>query len=215
VYGEPSFPVHQPVFTNSTFTQNIAAEVIGGGAIQIGLQLQGDFTISNCIFWDNTHPQIVSFKSVFTIIRNSLVQGGLPSAVTDGGGNIDSDPLFVNGYELDAGSPAIDAGDNTQPELADVLTDLGGDPRFADDLGTDDTGIGMAPVIDMGAYEFQGTTAQCVADFTGDGELDFFDVSVFLQLFGSQDPDADFTGDGEWDFFDISVFLQAFGAGCP
>ncbi len=55
----------------------------------------------------------------------------------------------------------------------------------------------------------------CLADLTDDGELDFFDVSAFLDAFGAQDPAADFTGDGEYDFFDVSAFLDEFGAGCP
>lgn len=55
----------------------------------------------------------------------------------------------------------------------------------------------------------------CIADLTGDGALDFFDVSAFLMAFGDQDPTADFNSDGVIDFFDISAFLTAFGAGCP
>jgi len=55
----------------------------------------------------------------------------------------------------------------------------------------------------------------CIADLTGDGLLDFFDVSDFLDAFGAMDPIADFTGDGAFDFFDVSDFLDAFGAGCP
>jgi len=53
------------------------------------------------------------------------------------------------------------------------------------------------------------------ADLTGDGTLDFFDISAFLTAFGNQDPVADFTNDGVFDFFDISAFLTAFSAGCP
>jgi len=55
----------------------------------------------------------------------------------------------------------------------------------------------------------------CLADLTGDGSLDFFDVSAFLAAFGSGDLDADFTGDGVLDFFDVSAFLTLFGLGCP
>ena len=55
----------------------------------------------------------------------------------------------------------------------------------------------------------------CQADLTGDGILDFFDVSEFLDLFAQGDPRADFTGDGTFDFFDVSDFLDAFAAGCP
>jgi hypothetical protein len=57
--------------------------------------------------------------------------------------------------------------------------------------------------------------ASCPADLTGDGALDFFDVSAFLSAFNAMDPAADFTGDGVFDFFDVSGFLSAFNAGCP
>jgi len=55
----------------------------------------------------------------------------------------------------------------------------------------------------------------CPADFTGDGELDFFDISAFLTAFSENDPSADFNEDAAFDFFDISAFLTAFTAGCP
>lgn len=55
----------------------------------------------------------------------------------------------------------------------------------------------------------------CPADLTGDGNLDFFDVSAFLSAFSNQDAAGDFNGDGSYDFFDVSAFLSAFSAGCP
>lgn len=55
----------------------------------------------------------------------------------------------------------------------------------------------------------------CPADLSGDGQLDFFDVSAFLNAFNSNQPAGDFTGDGVWDFFDVSAFLNAFNLGCP
>ena len=57
--------------------------------------------------------------------------------------------------------------------------------------------------------------AACPADLTGDGMLNFFDVSAFLTAFGDGDLAADFNGDGVLNFFDVSAFLSAFGAGCP
>ncbi len=56
---------------------------------------------------------------------------------------------------LSAGSPCIDAGDNTAvpPE---VTTDLDGNPRFADDPNSPDTGNGAPPIVDLGAYEVEG-----------------------------------------------------------
>lgn len=55
----------------------------------------------------------------------------------------------------------------------------------------------------------------CLADLSGDGNLNFFDVSAFLSAFGKMQSEADFTGDGMYNFFDVSAFLAAFSAGCP
>ncbi len=55
----------------------------------------------------------------------------------------------------------------------------------------------------------------CPADLNGDGALDFFDVSAFLQALANNNPIADFNGDGMFDFFDVSSFLQQLQAGCP
>jgi hypothetical protein len=98
------------------------------------------------------------------VVSYSDIEGGLT-----GTGNIDADPAFVdpdgadndpntwedNDYRLGAGSPCIDAGDNTASR-AGVTTDLDGNPRFVDDPNTDpDTGNGTPPIVDMGAYEYQ------------------------------------------------------------
>jgi len=55
----------------------------------------------------------------------------------------------------------------------------------------------------------------CPADLTGEGDLNFFDVSAFLAAFAAGDPAADFTNDNMFNFFDVSAFLAAFSAGCP
>ncbi|PCI07283.1 hypothetical protein COB72_10480 [bacterium] len=65
------------------------------------------------------------------------------------------------------------------------------------------------------AYMFGIPELVCTADLTGDGSLNFFDVSAFLTFFQIEDAIADFTGDGEFNFFDVSAFLNAFAAGCP
>ncbi len=57
--------------------------------------------------------------------------------------------------------------------------------------------------------------SSCPADLTGEGDLNFLDVSAFLTAFGNQDPVADFTGEGDFNFLDVSAFLAAFGKGCP
>ena len=53
------------------------------------------------------------------------------------------------------------------------------------------------------------------ADITGDGVLNFFDVSAFIGLYSSGSLDADFTGDGVLDFFDVSAFINSYTSGCP
>ncbi len=55
----------------------------------------------------------------------------------------------------------------------------------------------------------------CPADITGDGVLNFFDVSAFISAFGAEDPIADINGDGSYNFFDVSAFITLFTAGCP
>lgn len=204
------------IVVNCTFVGN--QDIDGDGGAMFFDALSTNSFVANSVLWGNTPDQIVGSG---VDIRYSVVQDGVPAGVTDGGGNISADPQLVNpnifgggDFRIGAGSQAIDAGDSTQPLLAGILTDLGSDARFIDDLDTPDSGIGSSPIIDMGAYEFQGAEP-CPADFTGDGIINFFDVSAFLQLFGTQDPEADFTDDGIWNFFDVSAFLQAFAAGCP
>jgi len=55
----------------------------------------------------------------------------------------------------------------------------------------------------------------CPADFDADGDLDFFDISMYLAAFNAGAPIADFNGDGLINFFDISDLITAFNAGCP
>ncbi len=65
-------------------------------------------------------------------------------------GNISADPLFVdlasNDYHLGTGSPSIDAGDNTAPELPAM--DIDGDQRIINaqvDQGVDEFGVSARP----------------------------------------------------------------------
>lgn len=78
-------------------------------------------------------------------------------------------------------------------------------------------GGGFDTVDGMGAHHVVSllSDASCQADFTGDGELNFFDVSAFLAAFSAAQPEGDFNGDGLYNFFDVSAFLAAFSAGCP
>jgi len=76
---------------------------------------------------------------------------------------------------------------------------------------------GTAPIVDMGAYEFQ-----CYADCdqsTGVGVLDLFDFLCFQNSFVNSEPygcDCDTsTGPLVCDLFDFLCFQNAFVGGCP
>ncbi len=87
-----------------------------------------------------------------------------------------------------------------------------------DDLGSSPYILHMSESAFIGAWMIRATgeaAAACLADFTGDGVLNFFDVSAFLSAFSASDPAADLNGDSMHNFFDVSDFLSAFAAGCP
>ena len=150
-----------PSVTNCTFSGNTAAE---GGAMY---NLQSSPTVTNCIVWANQAQQIFDGDAAAAMVRYSNVQDGWSGLGSD---NIDADPLFLDpargDCRLGAGSASIDAGDNTAL-VADgydldgdgdvsepIPLDLGGNPRFADDPNTPDSGLGQPPIVDMGAFEF-------------------------------------------------------------
>jgi hypothetical protein len=142
----------QVTLRNSTLAGNTAAALVRAQNI----------TMVNCIAWGNTVTSV--FEGGAPVVTYSVVQGGVAGA-----GNLNTDPLFLNppggAYSLRPGSPAIDAANNNAVP-AGVTTDLAGNPRFFDDPATPDTGVGTPPIVDMGAFEFQGTPATCPPDLT-------------------------------------------------
>ncbi len=99
-------------------------------------------------------------------------------------------------------SPIIDAGAIDEFPAFDQL----GYHRLID--GDADT----IAAPDMGAYELE---APCPADLTGEGQLNFLDVSAFLNAYANMDPAADFQPDGAFNFLDVSIFLARYSDGCP
>lgn len=106
---------------------------------------------------------------------------------------------------------AFDISDPTMITVAGGTTPMliASAAQFLDGVAYLDSGSQLLPVT----LSF-GCTA-CPADLNGDGALDFFDVSAFLNAFSQGDLSADMDGNGSLDFFDVSAFLNAFGAGCP
>jgi hypothetical protein len=152
-----------PTLTNCTFTGN-SAYYSGGGIYNYSSSPQ----LANCIFWGNvarSGPQVYQEGGGTLAATYCDIEGGYP-----GTGNINSDPLFVRNpspgpdgiwgtadddygdLRLQLASPCIDAGNNAAVP-AGVTTDLAGVPRFLDVPAKADTGLGTAPIVDMGAYE--------------------------------------------------------------
>jgi hypothetical protein len=133
------------------------------------------------------------------------------------GGNIDADPLFKDpasgDYRLASASPCVDAGDNTALSPG-VVMDLDGLLRFADRPATPDTGNGVPPIVDMGAYEYQ-----CLGDLDGDGDIDLSDLAQLLGSYGmtagAEYADGDADGDGDVDLSDLAALLATYGVTCP
>ncbi len=181
-----------------------------GGLYVIG----GGQSLKNCIVWGNSGAQLSGGASY------SDIQGGAP-----GLNNISVDPFFIapdgpdlipgtldDNLRLQTGSPCIDAGNNTLVP-PNIITDADGNPRFVDDPGSPDCpqapgACGLPPIVDMGAYEFQG----CPWDLDGDGAVGISDFLALLGLWGT-DPGGppDFDGDGDVGIEDFLDLLAQWG----
>ncbi|MEK6701839.1 MAG: right-handed parallel beta-helix repeat-containing protein [Planctomycetota bacterium] len=226
-----------PILLNAGTTRIVNCTIAdNGGPTSAGaiLSLSGSLRIDNSILWGNTGFQgsgqnaaiyHSNFGNPSVQVNSSLVQGWNGSL--PGTGNFAAPPLFSDpdgpdniartaddDYRLSSGSPAIDRASNPLVP-AGTSTDLAGRPRFRQDPLTPDLGVGPAPIIDCGAFEFQ---APCPADFDGDGVVDFFDYDTFVTCFeGIACPPgktADFDSDSAVDFFDYDAFVLAFELGC-
>ncbi len=153
------------------------------------------------------------------------VLGTLPTLDTSEALDVNENGMVV-GYAWDGTGSGIDPRawawiDGTMYDLNDLLDDRSEFEILSRATGVNDHGdiVGFGRLNDgsMGAFVIRGfaAPAPCVADINEDGELNFFDVSMFLNGFNTQDPIADMNDDREFNFFDVSMFLNAFNAGCP
>lgn len=167
-------------------------------------------------------------------LRSSIIEGGVdPSLLLSGEtfaglGNTDlsprfADPLGIDGIagtddddlRLRPNSPAIDAAWHDGDLFPELLAggDLLGQDRVHDDPGTPNIGIGAGGALDLGAYEFHGTS--CRADHDGDGAVGVADIFDYLLDWFAQRAEADFDRDRSVAVADIFGFLAAWFAGCP
>ena len=54
----------------------------------------------------------------------------------------------------------------------------------------------------------------CIGDLNADGAVNFFDVSMFLEAYLSDNEIADLNQDGDLNFLDVSTLLDAYAGGC-
>jgi hypothetical protein len=206
-------------------------------------------TLVNSIVRDNWDPDGLPFvfdewdtPTLLAISHCNIEDGEAAVYVYDdaalfwGPGNIDADPLFVDpgesDYHLGPGSPCIDAGCNCgvplDAEDADgdgdvdefVPFDLDGEGRFFDDPNTPDSGSGLPPIVDMGAYEFGGSDLPpCRGDLDGDRDIDMADLSVLLANYGMSEgaggAEGDMDCDGDVALADLGALLSRYGTSCP
>jgi len=160
-----------------------------------------------------------------------VVQGPVP--VVDGGFEFPAVPVEMAGI-MTVNYNIFLVGEGTQ--VVDLSTIEPGDTPIGGVVSVDGGVVtisntikftGSQPLVvdgsEVGQVIFNGSATMiavadlpsCAADLTGDGALNFLDVSAFLSAFGNQDSVADFTMDGQYNFLDVSAFLAAFGNGCP
>jgi len=195
---------------NCTFAGNVATSTAGGVNTTSG----GTLNAYNCIFWGNTGPggatsaNQVNAGGGTNVVAQCTVQGGFT-----GTGNLATDPLFAGAatgdYALSESSPAIDSGNNTYVPAGGMTTDLAGAVRYFNAPGVPDTGVGSAPIVDRGCYEFVVTVPPCQGDVNGNGTVDGIDLGILLGGWGTSSGDID--GNGTVDGMDLGILLGNWG----
>ncbi len=224
------------VVRGSTIVNNESEHGVAIGQMDYGFgTYTGMLSVENSIVWGNhsvagVPGEIQIDPPVFEpVVRYSCVQNPSSKWVTEN--LIDTDPLFrdplgadgIEGtedddYRLRAGSPCVDAGDNTvlKPGNSPVsgttnLLDLDGRARRIDSPLSPDVGNGLGAIVDMGAFEFQAGDVDddfvvSLADFEGWKACVAEPADVGCLM-------LDFDGDGDVDLFDWSGFQIAFDRG--
>ncbi len=183
-----------PVITNTTFYANRAAK--GGVMFSDAFDnATAQPQITNSILWDNSASgsgdEINNANGASPVLAHTIIQGGVNGTGvagdpnTDGGNNLDQDPLLEyaplpagddgtfgtddDGLHLTPGSPAIDAGDGTAVSLANDLTGASRVQNGTVDIGAYEGGRDSARTIYVDSGNTSGTvdgTSWTTADTT-------------------------------------------------
>lgn len=201
------------IVLNSSFTGNSGGN--GGGIVAMN---ESQTEIHNSILWENAGGQIGMQGTAVVTATYSIVQGGF----SNGAHILTDDPLFLDAdgpddvfgtldddLRLQAGSPALDAGDNTRlpTDAADtngngstaetLPMDFEGDARTRDDPAPDN-GNGTVPLVDFGADERADPFAISSVRIANAPETSLLDASIQFAARVSSGSQVSYT----WDFGD-------------
>jgi len=158
IYLSLPFDGHNLVLVNNTIVgtaSSLLGSAVWAGGFDDQVQFFNNLMIgasgTNAVDCDSTYDQTPpTFTNNDAYSPSGSGLQGTCSAQSGSNGNISANPTFAAGtvnFHLKKGSPAIDAGDNSAPDIPPL--DLAGKARIVDGNGD-----GKA-VIDMGAYEYQ------------------------------------------------------------
>lgn len=85
----------------------------------------------------------------------------------------------------------------------------------ADDLPGRHMGQEIGPEAFTEARRYFNGLKSCPADFQGDGVLNFYDISKFLNAYNNNDQLADMNQDNDLSVDDVFNFITAYTKGCP
>jgi len=209
-------------FVNCTFSRNTTGDL--GDLVHIAIHFSR-VSFTNCIVQTSSDPTgVTESAEIFTesstvttiTINHTNLQGW--TGAFGGVGNGGQDPQFVDpvgpdnipgtqddDLRLRATSPLIDAGSNAALDPT-ATTDVLGQPRFVDITAVQNTGVGVSPIVDLGAFESQ--------DCNGNGQADELDIAngTSADCDGNGVPDEcepDCDANGQTDACDIATGIAA------
>ncbi|MEL7834626.1 cadherin domain-containing protein [Fodinibius sp. Rm-B-1B1-1] len=220
-----NFSENNPTVTNTIFVANRVSGQNGNGGAIFNDGLNAKPVITNTIFYENVanggNNNIYNMTMATATISHSLIEGSGGSSNwnsdlgTDGGGNIDANPQFVNtsnpggvdgmwftdddGFSLQASSPAINAGDNDAIPSG-INTDIAGNTRI------------RGNTVDMGVYESTVASNPPVFTSSSSATVDENFTGIVLDV-NANDGDGggndvninyNFTGGGDAPLFQIN-----------